>query len=240
MLGPTRTAIRLSVPVAAALVLAGCGAAADRAPGWTFPPASDAGAAALAAPVASADPMADLPVGGAPVGGARTASQLGSQAVTRLDLTIVTGDMIGHTEFPAYVPSDFSLPAHSTVIVTITNFDDATALPASMTQYSKVSGTIGNTMQVTPIKVGDPNAPAGPTETLAQLDPTQVSHTFTIPQLGINVPVAAHARVTFVIQTGAPGQFYWRCFDPCGAGSTGWGTAMAAKRGFREGTLPVA
>jgi hypothetical protein len=237
MPGSTRTAIRLIVPLAAAMALAGCGAA-SRAPGWTFPPATAAGPAA--GPAASADPMADMPVGAAPAAGARTAAQLGSSSVTRLDLTIVTGDMIGHTEFPAYIPSDFTLPAYSTIVVTITNFDDATALPAGMSQYASVKGTVGNTMTVTPIKVGDPNGTASPTQTLNHLDPATVSHTFTIPSLGINVPVAAHARVTFVIQTGAPGQFFWRCFDPCGDGATGWGTAMAAKRGFMEGTLTVA
>jgi heme/copper-type cytochrome/quinol oxidase subunit 2 len=67
-----------------------------------------------------------------------------------------------------------------------------------------------------------------------------VWHTFTIPALGINVPIAAHARVIFTIHTGAAGTFTWRCFDPCGAGSNGWGTAMAAMRGFMEGTLTVA
>ncbi len=236
-----RTLTRLAIPVVAGLAFAGCGA--SRAPDWTFAPVSVAGSgsAPAAAPGANSSSLADQPAtSGAAAAGVTTAAQLAAQPATRLDLTIVTGDMTGHAEYPAYIPSDFTLPAHSTVIVTITNFDDATALPAGMTQYATVQGTLGNTMQVTPIQVGDPNGSAGPTQTLGRLDPTQVSHTFTIPSLGINVPVAAHARVTFVIQTGAPGQFSWRCFDPCGAGSTGWGTAMAARRGYMEGTLTVA
>ncbi len=235
-----RTLTRLAIPVMAALAFAGCGA--SRAPDWTFAPVSAAGSgsSAAAAPAANSVSSADQPAGNGTAAGTTTSAQLGGPAVTRLDLTIVTGDMTGHTEYPAYIPSDFTLPAHSTVIVTITNFDDATALPAGMTQYATVKGTLGNTMQVTPIHVGDPNGSAGPTQTLSQLDPTQVSHTFTITALGINVPVAAHSRVSFVIQTGAPGQFAWRCFDPCGAGSTGWGTAMASRRGYMEGTLTVA
>jgi hypothetical protein len=54
------------------------------------------------------------------------------------------------------------------------------------------------------------------------------------------VPIAAHARVTFTIHTGAAGTFTWRCYDPCGAGSNGWDTAMAAMCGSMEGTLTVA
>ncbi len=231
----TETVVRLAAAAIAAAALAGCGAA-EAAPAWTYPPTT-------AQAAGNPNQVADGPVAGANTGTgvATTASSSSSNAApTRLDLTIVTGDMTGHVEYPAYIPSDFTLPAYSTVIVTITNFDDATPLPAGSTQYATVSGTLGDTMQVTPIKVGDPNGSAGPTQTLGRLDPTQVSHTFTIPSLGINVPVAPHARVTFVIHTGAPGQYYWRCFDPCGAGSTGWGTAMAAQKGFMEGTLTVA
>jgi len=159
--------------------------------------------------------------------------------ISRLDLSIVTGDMIGHTEYPAFVPSDFTLPANSTVIVMVTNFDDATPLPKGSEQYAKVIGTLGGVATVTPIRAGDPNGSAGNPKSVTSLKPTDVSHTFTIPALGINVPIAPHARVVFAIHTGAPGHYYWRCFDPCGADPMGWGTAMAARRGFMEGTLTV-
>jgi len=182
--------------------------------------------------------MATMPVAGESMAGMAGMASAGAP-VARLDLTIVTGDMIGHTEFPAFVPSDFALPAHSTVIITVTNFDDATALPKGAEQYAKVTGTLNGAATVTPIKAGDPNGSAGVTKSITSLKPADVSHTFTIPALGINVPIAAHARVVFVVKTGAPGHYYWRCFDPCGADPMGWGTAMAAKRNFMEGTLTV-
>jgi hypothetical protein len=232
----------------AAFSLAGCGSAA--APSWSFAPAAAVPAAAptaaqAQAPVAqqaAAHPAAAKVPG---TGGAADAAPLPpttgtAPAATRLDLTIVTGDMIGKTEYPAYVPSDFTLPAYSTVIVTITNFDDATALPKGSESYATASGLVGGTFTVTPINLKDPNGAAGPTKTLSSLDPATVSHTFTLPGLGINVPIAAHARETFTIRTGAPGTFAWRCMDPCGAGTAGWGTAMAATRGYMEGTLTVA
>lgn len=249
---PTHALLAVGLSIVASAAIAGCGSQA--APAWSFPPAAVPVAApvAAAAPAAPAAPEAALaaPVvarvpassaGAAQTGAAAAApgSATAAAPATRLDLTIVTGDMIGKTEFPAYIPSDFTLPANSTVVVTITNFDDATPLPAAYLTYSKVSGTVGNTMQVTPIDPKAPNGSAGPTQTLSGLDPKAVSHTFTIAGLGINVPVAAHARTTFTIRTGAAGTFAWRCNDPCGAGSSGWGTAMAAKSGYMEGTLTV-
>lgn len=171
---------------------------------------------------------------------AQTAAYAPAAATTtHLDLAIVTGDMIGKTEFPAYVPSNFSLPANATVVVTVTNFDDATPLTGGATVYAKAKGIVGGTFTVTPIDAKDPNGSAGATRTLSALDPAQVSHTFTIPTLGINVPIAPHARVTFIIHTGAPGTYAWRCFDPCGADPAGWGTAMAARQGYMQGTLTV-
>lgn len=228
-----------------AVALAACSGSRPASPVWTLAPtAAGDGAAQAAAPVASTsspDSMADMPgMAGMSGGGAGAAAAVSTGAVSYLNLTIVTGDMIGHTEFPAYVPSNPTLPANSTVVVTITNFDDATALPADMKQYASVSGTVADTVQVTPIDPADPNGSAGPTKAISTLDPKAVSHTFTVPGLGLNVPIAAQSRVTFVIHTGAAGTFAWRCFDPCGDGPTGWGTAMAAKSGFMEGTLTVA
>ena len=231
----------------AALTLAGCGSSA--APSWSFAPAA---AATPAAPVAQAQAPVAQQAAAHPAaakvpstGGAADAAPLPptsgtAPSATRLDLTIVTGDMIGKTEYPAYVPSDFTLPAYSTVVITITNFDDATALPKGSESYAGASGLVGGSFSVTPINPKDPNGSAGPTRTLSALDPATVSHTFTLPGLGINVPIAAHARETFTITTGAPGTFAWRCMDPCGAGPAGWGTAMAAQRGYMEGTLTVA
>lgn len=233
---PIRLVALPALGLFAALAVGACAGSAQ-APSWTFPPAAVATASA-AAPAAEAPAAVALAApAGAPNGAPVNAG--GSGVVTRLDLTIVTGGMIGHTEFPAYVPSDFSLPANSTVVVTITNFDDATPLAKGTENFAKVSGTVGGTMTTTPIKAAYPNGSAGTSQTLAALDPAAVAHTFTIAALGINVPIPAMSRTTFTIHTGAPGTYAWRCMDPCGAGATGWGTAMSAMRGFMEGTLTV-
>ena len=223
----TRRSVAIKVALfGGAVTLAAACSTVAAAPTWSYPPASSGpattiapGTAAAAVPVTVAQPM--------------------TAVVTRLDLAVVTGGMIGHKEFPAFVPSDVTLPANATVIVTVTNFDDATALPKGAEKYAKVRGTDGDTISVTPIKAAAPNDSAGTTRVLAALDPAAVSHTFTVEALGINVPIPAHARVTFTIHTGAAGTFAWRCYDPCGADPMGWGTAMAAKSGFMEGTLTV-
>ena len=221
-----------------ALAVAACsGATAGAA--FTFTPvAATTSTAEKVTPPDAHKPPAMATVASAPM--AQAAAYAPAPATTtRLDLAIVTGDMIGKTEFPAYVPSNFSLPANATVVVTVTNFDDATPLTGGAKVYATAKGIVGGTFTVTPIDLKDPNGSAGATRTLGALDPAQVSHTFTIPTLGINVPIAAHARVTFTIHTGAPGTYAWRCFDPCGADPAGWGTAMAARRGYMQGTLTV-
>lgn len=238
---PIRLAALPALGLFTAFAVGACAGSAQGAPTWTFPPvaAVPAGVTAGAPVQAAAAPAGGALAAAASVPNGAPVASGGSGIVAGLDLTIVTGDMIGHTEYPAYVPSDFTLPANSTVIVTITNFDNATPLPKGSEIYAKVSGTVGGTMTTAPIKAAYPNRAAGPSQTLAALDPAAVAHTFTIAALGINVPIPAMSRTTFTIHTGAPGTYAWRCMDPCGAGATGWGTAMSARAGFMEGTLTV-
>ncbi len=195
-----------------------------------------------------------LAVAGALIGGfatsfgghlkvAQTAVQMantsGTTAAT-LNLTIVTGEMMGQGAVgPAYVPSDFTVPAHSTVKVTVTDFDGATPLTGSLVKYSKVSGTVGDVMQVQGINPLAPNTTVGSLHTMNHLAPALVGHTLTIAKLGINVPMAGQSRITFEIKTGGPGVYQWECMDPCGAGESGLGAPMG-EGGFMAGTMTVA
>jgi hypothetical protein len=136
-------------------------------------------------------------------------------------------------DYAAYVPSTLlSAPAHSVVSVTIRNFDlDATPLPATSSR-ARVSGTVGGVASVDG-------------STYRALDPAAIAHTFTIPQLGVNVPIPGHSAsgkhyvtVTFSFRTGAPGTYDWQCFDPCGDGPDGLDGPMAAVS-YMQGTLTV-
>ena len=170
-------------------------------------------------------------------GVAATASPTQSKGKASLYLTIATPSMLGTDDMPAYIPAFPSIPAYSRVRVEIVNFDDATPLIGALEQFANVKGTVGGTIQVAALDAKDPNATAS-SQTLTALDPQNVSHTFTVAKLGINIPVAAKARTIFEIQTGAAGVYDWRCNDPCGQGDGGWGGAMAAA-GYMMGKLTL-
>lgn len=157
-----------------------------------------------------------------------------------LNLTIVTGEMMGKgAQGPAYVPSSFTIPAYSTVKVTVTDFDGTAPLTGKLVKYSKVTGTVGGTMQVQPINVQSPNTTTGPVKTMNYLAPDLVAHTLTIPALGLNVPMAAQSRITFEIKTGKPGVYQWQCMAPCGDGPQGMQAPMF-EPGFMAGSMTVA
>jgi hypothetical protein len=111
-----------------------------------------------------------------------------------------------------------------------------------------VQGTIGGTETVDG-------------KTVTSVDPTTVSHTFTIhsipdtnqPVLYVSVPVVGEADdvktpdfdfpvhpivMQFSFVTGGPGKYIWQCFDPCGYGYDGFGGPMQT-RGFMSGTVTV-
>ncbi len=134
---------------------------------------------------------------------------------------------------PMYIPTTtLTAPAHTLVTMTIINQDlGDTPLPPN-SPYSTVTGVTNDTAQVD----GMP---------YTQLDTTKVAHTFTIPELGVNVPIPGDSAtgqssltVTFTFITGSAGTFVWRCMDPCGTGPSGWAGPMAMP-GQMMGTLTV-
>jgi hypothetical protein len=137
-----------------------------------------------------------------------------------------------HKDWPAYAPSTLVVPAHSLVTITIRNYDlGDTPLPKG-SPYATVQGIVGG------VAYADGHA-------YSTLAPEKVAHTFTMPQLNINVPVPGdtatgkpYVEVSFTFRTGAAGSYYFRCLDPCGIGSIGWEGPMITK-GYMLGTLTV-
>ncbi len=79
----------------------------------------------------------------------------------------------------------------------------------------------------------------------SSLTPDKIAHTFTIPQLNVNVPLPGdgmkgkdYNTVTFTFRTGAAGTYTFRCFDPCGTGPMGMMGPMMTQ-GYMIGTLTV-
>lgn len=166
----------------------------------------------------------------------RPASHVAAAApasTTHLRLDILPVKPGGPAEnWPAYVAtSSLTVPANQTITVTVRNFDLGDAALADNSPLAKVQGTVGG------VATFDG-------QSYTALDPAKVAHTFTIPQLGINVPIpgdapdnATYLTVTFSFHTGSAGTYTFECLAPCGTGS-GFGGPMASMA-YMKGTLTV-
>ena len=139
--------------------------------------------------------------------------------------------------------TEFEVPAHALVHVTIYQFDGDSGLRNPF--LSQVHGTVGNSMTVDGKR-------------MVSIDPEEASHTFAVPQIGLIVPLRgvpdeaenqceegpcslkqAHETISFTIHTGKPGRYRWQCFVPCAAGFlTGFGGPMQTI-GYMDGFLHV-
>ena len=172
-----------------------------------------------------------------PSGGVATLLAAGGASSTPqafLYLTILTGKMIGKSGWPAYVPGNYTLPANSTVQVEIHCFDDGAATVPS--GYEQVRGTVGGTMTVISQLLGDLSKAAA--QTVQSIAPSNVAHTLTVADIGLNVPVPPLSTVRFLLQTGTAGSHGWQCMADCGTGQTGWGGPMTTDA-YMKGTLTV-
>jgi len=161
----------------------------------------------------------------------------GHQPGAPVDLTLQTVGSIGfgpHPSWVSYLTQDpsgqwvhttlWDLPAHTRVNVTIYQYDSGS--PLRNQQWGQVTGTLGDdaTLNGKTFQVYNSNTGNG------------VGHTFSIPTLGISVPLVGnsssanlcaqapcttkspHNIVTFSFMTPGPGQYPWQCFVPCGLG----------------------
>lgn len=142
----------------------------------------------------------------------------------------------------------FKVPAGSRINVTIQGYDGCTPLRNPV--WGKITGTVGNVEYV--------NGKATPV--LDSWSSCSVAHTFSIPGIGLNVPVASpttltansnlcgtspctsgpHTTVTFSFNTPkTPGDYFWQCRVPCGLGYVdGFGGPMQTI-GYMTGQMEV-
>jgi len=170
-----------------------------------------------------------------------TSSSLQGRPVVNITLTTVAavGDAgQGNGEHPnwvGYLPTTYlSVPAGAVVHMTIDQQDGSTGLRNEY--FSLVRGTINNEMTVNG-------------KVIRALDPSLPAHTFTIPDLGISVPLEgvadnAPANAQNVVEfdfivPDQKGTYRWQCFVPCAAGTLyGNGGPMQAL-GYMAGELQV-
>jgi len=144
----------------------------------------------------------------------------------------------------------FQVPANTRVNMTIYQFDSGS--PLRNQQLGQVTGTIGNVAKTNgkTFSVIDSNTGNG------------VGHTFSIPTLGISVPLLAnggtatlcaaapclptstayvHNTVTFSFMTPkGSGSFAWQCFVPCGLGWLFGNAGPMQTVGYMGGFMKVA
>jgi heme/copper-type cytochrome/quinol oxidase subunit 2 len=151
---------------------------------------------------------------------------------THLTMNIVMNQPGMQKDWPAFSTSNLVVPANSLVTVTIRDYDlGNTAMPQNA-PFTTVQGTGGS------IATADG-------QNYTSLAPDKIAHTFTIPQLNVNVPLPGdgmrgkdYNTVTFTFHTGAAGTYTFRCFDPCGTSPMGMMGPMMTQ-GYMIGTLTV-
>ncbi len=215
-----------------AVTAAGCGGAATSL--------NAQGAAGTAAGSAGGQSSAAAPATSAAAPATNSAPSPANVALT-LQLDAKGGPagwVTGKDGWPRFVPGDgtsipsgyqgaIKLPADTTVTLTIAAHDDmVTALPDG-SPYNKV---LGGTETVDG-------------KTVTTVSNAVISHTITVPSLGINIPIPkapekGTVNVTFTFKTGAAGTYVWRCLTPCGDGPMGMGGAMASN-GWMRGAFVV-
>ncbi len=136
----------------------------------------------------------------------------------------------------------YTLPAHTTVHVTLYQYDTATGLRNPF--LAQVRGTTDGTATLN----GKP---------FSVLNANDASHTFTVPDLGVSVPLAGisstsknicsaapcssedHNTITFSFTTPGPGRYRWQCFVPCGAAFIYGNGGPMQTIGYMSGELVV-
>jgi hypothetical protein len=131
--------------------------------------------------------------------------------------------------------ADISLPAHRQIQLTIVSYDMPT--PGSTDQQGKVTGTVGGNVYLVNGTIATyGNATWG--MNVSSMPGSALAHTFTVPQLGINIPVVGDSTVIAYLYLDQTGTFSWICLTPCGMGMMGDRGAMS-QPGWMEGQITV-
>jgi hypothetical protein len=140
----------------------------------------------------------------------------------------------------------FQVPQHTRINVTIYQYDSGS--PLRNQQLGQVTGTYGHvaTLNGKVFRIINSNAGNG------------VAHTFSIPSLGINVPLygnngnanlcaaapcttsSPYKVIRFSFTSPGPGDYRWQCFVPCGAGWLFGNGGPMSTLGYMGGFMKVA
>jgi heme/copper-type cytochrome/quinol oxidase subunit 2 len=132
---------------------------------------------------------------------------------------------------------NLQLPVHTLIQLTIISYDTPTM--DSPDSQGKVSGTVGGTVYLinsTSAMGTDVSQQWG--QNVTSVPGVMLAHTFTIQQLGINLPVVGGDTEIVYLYLNQTGTFQWVCLTPCGFGHMGMMGAMSMS-GWMEGQVTV-
>ena len=158
--------------------------------------------------------------------------------------------------------SNFVVPAHSAITITIWQYDSGETLNNDF--FAKVRGTVDGTATLVERYDTKTHTNATEAKTITQIPHDAVGHTFTIhgyssdqPSYFVNVPLLladddevtaaeeeggftqSPTMTTFTIITGDEGEYIWNCEFPCGDGTIArFGNAMSSM-GYMSGHFIV-
>ncbi len=133
--------------------------------------------------------------------------------------------------------ANISLPVRTLIEVTIVSYDTPTS--GSLQQQGKVNGTVGGTVYlINGTTASQSSTPEQWGKNVTSVPATSLAHTFTIQQLGVNIPVVGGDTVIAYLYFTRTGTFTWLCLTPCGFGPNGSEGAMSTS-GWMSGTVTV-
>jgi hypothetical protein len=124
------------------------------------------------------------------------------------------------------------LPGDSLIRMTIINYDTGPGTTSST--YSKVTGTLNNTEYV--FNDTSVNTTAQTGHWISSVPFSDLAHTFTVPNMNLNIMVPSESIVVAYFHTPASGVYNWQCEVDCGTGASGWGGAMETP-GWMQGEI---
>jgi len=133
--------------------------------------------------------------------------------------------------------ADITIPSHTLIELQITSYDMGSSPPPS--QFDNVTGVLGDQMMVINGTAGSgTNVSQGWETNYTTVPAAMIIHTFTVPQLNLNIPVIGQDTMIAYFYANETGTFQWLCETPCGAGPGSMGGAMI-QRGWMTGSLTI-
>jgi heme/copper-type cytochrome/quinol oxidase subunit 2 len=138
--------------------------------------------------------------------------------------------------------ANIALPAHKLIKLVIVNYDDGAA-PLLMKDAANVSGTQGNLETV--VNNDNVNSSQGLSginvnggQQVSSVNSSNIAHTFTIPSIGVNLPIPPSSTVSAYFTLNDTGTLTWLCLTACGFGPMGTLGAMDTM-GWMTGSIDV-